>query len=192
MIDLAIRHLATQLNQFLKSTLSTDDEIVVVSGLIGLDGHPVAEVNNKVAMFLCGIERDTMPLRAGDSGMGNRLVQGAPLFLNLYIVVAANFKGSHYLDALKFISATIGFFQRQPVFDRVSTPDLDTRIERLILDMENLKPQEANNMWSLIGAKYIPSVLYRVRMVAIDGATVQGRLPVIGDPAVGVSRAQHG
>jgi len=187
MIDSAIKHLAAQLDQFLKSTLSTSENIVVVSNLVDSAGNPIADVNNKVAMFLCGLERDTVAMRAGDGNTGRSFASGAPVFLNLYVMVAANFGGATYPEALRFLSAAIGFFQRQPVFDRVSTPDLDPGIERLVLDMENLKPHESSNIWSLLGAKYIPSVLYRVRMVSIDGVAIRGRQPAIVDPTAAIA-----
>ena len=188
MIDLAVKHIASQLNQFLKQVLPISEDIVVVSNLAGSDGSAGAQVNNKVVLFITAIERDTVPVRAGDSGSGRMLAAGAPLFLNLYVMVAANFSDRNYPEALKFISAAIGFFQAHPVFDRISTPDLDPRIERLVLDIENLKPQEASNIWGMLGAKYVPSVLYRVRMVALDGAAILGRQTSIADPSVAISR----
>lgn len=48
---------------------------------------------------------------------------------------------------------------------------------KLILDLESLKISELNQLWSMLGNKYMPSVLYRMRMITIqhdekDGAKI--------------------
>ena len=66
MIHLALKHLANQLNQFLKRTLTITEDVVVVSNLIDQDGGAAPNLSNKVVMFLTRIERDTMPFRTSD------------------------------------------------------------------------------------------------------------------------------
>jgi hypothetical protein len=68
------------------------------------------------------------------------------------------------------------------VIDRVNSPDLDDRIEKLILDIENTPPQAMSNIWGVLGGRYLPSVLYRVRMVAVGGEEIRERVPRITDP----------
>jgi hypothetical protein len=96
--------------------------------------------------------------------------------------LAANFSGSNYAEALKFISKAIAFFQMQPVFDKQSTPDLDSRIDKLVLDIENLNIQDLSNLWGLLGGKYLPSVYYRVRMVTINPDNVLSQVPLASRP----------
>ena len=187
MINLAIRHLATQLNQYLRRAHGLTEDIVLVSNLADQAGNGAQDATNKVVMFLTSIEKDSVPFRAagGDSRGAARLtVSSPPLYLNLYVMVAANFTGTSYPEALKFISSAIGFFQRQAVFDHQSTPDLDPRIEKLILDIENLKIQDLSNLWGLLSGKYLPSILYRVRMVAFDAEDVVEQVPGISRRAV--------
>jgi hypothetical protein len=35
--------------------------------------------------------------------------------------------------------------------------------------MECLNMQELNNLWGMVGAKYVPSVVYRMKTVALGG-----------------------
>jgi hypothetical protein len=186
MINSAISHLASQLNQFLKRSFDLNEDIVVVSNILEQDGSVSANVTNKLVVFLTNIEKDTIPFRqpangnsGSNSGNGNSrsVVSSQPIYLNLYVMFAANFSGSNYPEALKFISYTIGFFQKQPVFDQRSTPDLDPRIEKLILDVENLSFPDLSNVWGLLSGKYLPSILYKVRMVSFDADDVAGQAP---------------
>ncbi len=185
MIQAAINHLATQLNAYLKRTNNLTEDIVVVSSLVESDGNVAANTNNKLVLFLTNIEKDTVPqanaMRATGFD-GRALVGSRSLYLNLYVMLAANFSGSNYPEALKFISKAIAFFQMQPVFDKQSTPDLDSRIDKLVLDIENLNIQDLSNLWGLLGGKYLPSVYYRVRMVTVNPDNVIAQLPYATRP----------
>lgn len=183
MIYSAIRLLAYELNQFLRGALSLAEDIVVVSNLVGTDGAQSPNVSNKVVLMLTSIERDTAGVRAQDAGM-RAFSAGPPVFLNFYLMVAANFSGNHYPDALKLIGAVIGFFQKQASFDPHNSPDLDETIEKLVLDIENLSPQQLSNIWGLLGGRYMPSVLYRVRMIAVDGESIRSRKPLVSEPLI--------
>lgn len=185
LIHAAIQHLASQLNAYLKRTNNLTEDIVVVSSLVEPDGSTATHTNNKLVMFLTNIEKDTIPQSSpsrAEGFDGRRLVPSKTLFLNLYVMLAANFNGANYPEALKFISRATGFFQLQPVFDKHSTPDLDSRIEKLVINIENLNTQDLSNLWGLLGGKYLPSVYYRVRMIAMTPAAIVGQEPVSSRP----------
>jgi hypothetical protein len=179
MILACVNHIASQLNQFLKNSFELSEDIVVVSNLVGHDGSMESQTNNRLAIFLTNIEKDTMPSRphSQSRAMSDRdVVSSKPIFLNLYLMVAANFTGSNYPEGLKFISNVIAYFQQQQVFNHQNSPDLDPGIDKIILDIENFKSHELSNLWGMFGAKYVPSVVYKVRMVVIDSKAVQAQV----------------
>jgi len=191
MISAAIGHLASQLNQQFKNNFQLLEDVVVVSNLVELDGSVAPNANNKLVLTLVNIEKDTLPFRPRTDARGRdeRLAQySAPLFVNLYLMMSANFGAGNYTEALKYISHAIAFFQQQPMFDRHNSPGLDERIERLILDIENLPIPDLNNLWSLLGGRYLPSMYYKVRMMAIDTHALTGQVPVITDQRLGAGR----
>jgi hypothetical protein len=191
MISAAIGHLAFQLNQQFKNNFQLVEDVAVVSNLVELDGSVAPAANNKLVLTLVNIEKDTLPFRpnTGSRGRDERLLQNsAPLFVNLYLMLSANFGAGNYAEALKYISHAIAFFQQRPMFDQLNSPGLDERIERLALDIENLPIAELNNLWSLLGGRYLPSMFYKVRMVTIDAKALTGQLPVITDQRLGVAR----
>jgi hypothetical protein len=191
MINAAVSHLAAQLNQFLKKTYGLSEDIVLMSGLVDAEGHAAPNTNNKLVVFLTNLEKDTVPYRQqipSEVGAMRSVVSSAPLYLNLYVMIAANFSGGNYSEALKLISGAIAYFQRFPVFDHQVSPGLDARIEKLVLDIENLKIHELSNIWTLLGGKYLPSVLYKVRMVAFDTDDVIARVPTVRLPATAANQ----
>ena len=189
MIDLAVNHITGQLNQYLKRSFEAHEDIAVTANLIELDGTVSPQINNKIVVCLVNVEKDTAPRqvpRMPADGTDRRVVSAPPLYLNLYLIFAGHFAETNYGEALKFLSTTIGYFQRRPVFDHSTTPGLDKRIERLTLEIENLEFQELSNLWAVIGGKYLPSVLYKMRMVVIDSHDVVGQTPTLRDPGTEV------
>jgi len=176
-ISAAINHIASQLNQSLRLTHQVDDDIVIVSNLLSQDGVLARDVTNKVIVCLTNIEKDTLPQQAAAAASGGG-VYGRPLFLNLHIVIAANFGDKNYSEALALISSAISFFHQTPVLDHQLTPDLDQRIEKLMLDMENLTRHELSNLWTMLSG----------RMISYGGGALLGQAAVVNLPQVNVGR----
>jgi hypothetical protein len=191
MISAALSHLASQLNQQFRINFQLAEDVAVVSSLLELDGSVTPNANNKLVITLVNIEKDTVPYRPGSAGrsLDDRLLQhNAPLYLNLYVMVSANFGAGNYAEALKYISQAVAFFQLKPVLDQRNSPGLDRRIERLVMDIENLPVPDLNNLWSLLGGRYLPSMFYKVRMITVDSGAVSGQLPFISDLRAAVSK----
>jgi Pvc16 N-terminal domain len=181
MIDAALGHVASQLNQSLKRSQLGGEDWVVLSNLAEPDGSATPHAQNKLAVYLVNIERETLPYRESPRGGGSERISiaNAPVYLNLFVMFAANFGGTHYGEALKLISSTIAFFQAHPSFDRHGSPGLDSRIDRLTLEIENLSLSDLSNLWSISSGKYVPSVLYRMRMVVLDAAQINAQVPTV-------------
>lgn len=185
LIHAAINHIAVQLNAYLRRTSNLSEDIVVFSSLIESDGSAAPHTNNKLVLLLTNIQKDTVPQRSGAHSLGfdgRALASTQSLYLNLNVMLAANFNGSNYAEALKFISKAIGFFQINPVFDRQGSPDMDPRIEKIILDIENLNSQDLSNIWGMLGGKYLPSVYYRIRMICLSPDNIVAQLPLVSRP----------
>ncbi len=96
------------------------------------------------------------------------------MFLNLYCLFAVNH--TSYDTALQYLSLLIQFFQSRNLIDHKNTPPdngltLDARIEKLVFEMVSMNSEQVNHLWAILGGKYLPSVLYKVRMVSIDDDT---------------------
>ncbi len=190
MIDAAINHIAAELNQHLKRKFDLTEDLVVISNILEQDGSVSTQVNDKIVVSLVNIEKDSLPYQQqnGVNVGAKRIVTNTqPIFFNLYLMFASCFSGNNYREGLKFISTTIGFFQSQPIFDRQSTPGLDKKIDKLILDIENLDIHDLSNLWGVLSGKYLPSILYRVRMVTYDSRAIRSQTPVLSQPQSSVN-----
>ena len=171
MIGASLQFLAMQLNLHLRRTMSIREDLVVVSRMLENDGKEYEGATNKLNIFLVNMERDSMVQNhAVPEFRGDRaVVPQKKVFLNLYFVIAANFKGGNYVDSLRYLSKAVAFFMDHSFFDRSTSPDMPDGLEKIAIDMENLNMQELNNLWGTIVAKYVPSVVYRLKTVALGG-----------------------
>jgi hypothetical protein len=139
MIDKVLSLILDELNVFLSARFEDSEPHAVLSNLANEDGSLPPAIENKLVLSLVNIEREPA------------------LNLNIYLRVSSNF-AANYLESLRFLSAALEFFQERPVF---SAPGM----ERLSVEMVNLAIQDLHDLWSISGSKYLPSALYKLRMV---------------------------
>jgi hypothetical protein len=185
MINQAISLLSSSLNQYLRRQFDMAEDVAVPSNIVEHDGAVVPHTNNKVLISLVNIEKETVPgslWQSGSAVEGKSVSSYPPVHLNLYLMFTANFSGTNYAEALKFLSHVVGYFQSNPVFNHDNAPDLDHRIEKLTLDIENLNMKDLSSLWTIISGKYMPSILYKVRMITYDGQEISARIPKVTTP----------
>jgi hypothetical protein len=111
------------------------------------------------------ISRDPSNYLRQDGGI--RLKNPA-VHLYLTLLFASVRAPGAYEFALEDLQRIIGVFQQKFLFDHTNTPTLHPKIEKLVLDMVSLNLQQLHEIWSVLGGRYFPSVVYRLRMVTID------------------------
>jgi len=162
MIHNIVSTIVNQLNEFIRNELGLADDMVIASNLMDIKGGALMQIENKVCVFVQNIEEEKMLKNTSfqaNAGMA------PPIFINIYLVIAANFPEPNYDESLRYISMVIEFFQGKPLFDKSNTQELPPSVEKIVLEFYNQSIQDLNNLWSLIGAKYIPSVVYKVKLL---------------------------
>lgn len=178
MIHQVVPAIVGELSEFLESRFGISEDQIYIGNVLNQDGT-VAVEGNKLVVSMINIERD------GSKGVGESFHSSTPpVHINLYLVFAANYNSSNinnrdYLEALKMISGVIGFFQGKNSFDHHNTPDFPDGANKLVLAIENIEFRELVNLWSLFGAKYIPSVIYRIRSLNMDEDLITDEIPPI-------------
>ena len=188
MIDRALGFVVESLNGFLEDRHISDEPIAELSGLTTMEGDPPKDINNKIVVTLLNIERESaavssapMPLRQSAEGGYVRTPQD--LALNIYIMVSASFD-DRYRDGLRVLSGALGFFQSNPVITSSTHPNLPKGIRQLAFKMVNLDLQTLGHVWGVLGGRYMPSALYKVRLVTIDDAWLAELVPEVTGIAV--------
>ncbi len=171
MIEKALDILKIKILEFLKQQpeLSVQSEEKIQLQQIPSQDNNNSTPKDILCMSLVNIEEDRIfksnkTKFADDSG---KIVNINPdLKINLFILITSNFE--KYSTSLSYLSAVIRFFQSTNVFTHSNTPGLDPSIEKLIVELYTLDFEQQNHLWGAMGTRYLPSVMYKVRMLQIQ------------------------
>lgn len=181
MIYQTLAFVSDQLNAFLQQHFPSDTNRVVVADVAQSSASLTNGTENKIIVSLINIERDatatrTMPAQLRDS---DKIATTNPtLNLNLDVMIASRFD-DHYGDGLKLLSSVIGFFQARRQFTRQDTPSLPKGLDKLTVEWVDVTNQSAHNMWTAFGGRYLPSVVYKLRMLRVQEGWVLDTTPII-------------
>lgn len=187
MLDVALHFLTAELNAYLvaRGARKATDEIGKVEvGRLVDDAGKWAITDDHVGVSLIHIDEERVmrsQLPETIVSGGKHIVLEPKLKLNLHVLFAAKFQ--KYDEALRSLSLVLTYFQSHPTFTQDTYPGLDPRIERLTVELQSLSFEQLNQVWAFLGAKHLPSAIYKVRMVALQDsapASVQAPLSEIG------------
>jgi hypothetical protein len=179
MIYEALSCITEEINEFFRSKLRINEEKIVLSGIVNQDGSVAIQGENKVLVTLVNLEKEPAG-KTGGASTGRAFSSGStPLNVNLYILFSAYFTATNYAEALRFLSFVIAFLQDKSTFTQSNTPRLDESIDKLTFEMESVSSEKLNNLWSTLGGKYMPSVLYKVRMLTFDSLAIREYRPLV-------------
>jgi len=87
--------------------------------------------------------------------------------LNLTFILALISNQKQYSQSLKLLSSSLEFFQNENVFN-IKLNENDRQFIRITVEPMNVTFQEISNIWSVLGGKYYPSLIGKIRMITID------------------------
>lgn len=133
------------------------------------DGGTASGSRGKVVLTVVNIEEEstlknnTPYIRSGDTIEKRNPV----VFINLYVLISS--PTDQYDTALSEISDVIEFFQGKSVFtpDNDATGNFPDTVEKLMVELFTLNFEQVNHLWGILGGKYLPSVMYKLRLVPI-------------------------
>lgn len=176
MISRAVQFTTNSLNQFLKNKFGLSEDIVIANNIVDQNGTVPVENQNKVLLTIVHVEQETVKSfynnsrRLGDGNLENKSPDER---YNIFLLVSPNFED--YNETLKFLSASIQFFQINGVLDANYSTNIPEGINRLEFQFETGDGyQQMHNLWSALGAKYQPSVIYQMRLITITSNEVKG------------------
>lgn len=178
MIYEALTCLTDDLNDYFKSKHKINEDKVVLSSLVNQDGSIAIQGENKIVLTMINIEKETAR-NVAQKGLASIQQTDPPLNINLYLLFSAYFTGNNYPEALRFLSFILAYFNNKNSFTSSNTPALHPRIEKLTFEIVDLNPDALSNMWSTLGAKYLPSALYKMRMLTFDNNVIREFRPSI-------------
>lgn len=181
MIHTCLSFLTNELNDYLKRRTGspTVDRVFLTS--VATEGGGVVIPNKSLGVSLINIEEDRVYKDQKSTiinNHGNVERLNPEIKLNLYVLISANFQNSDaedstddYVEGLKQLSWIISFFQAKNVFTPENSPkmaDFDPNLTKLVVELYSYSFEQLYNFWSVVGAKYLPSVLYKIRILTFQ------------------------
>lgn len=181
MIGQALTFITSVLNHHLVNRFDLDSPIVVLNSLVDSTGSLPQKNQNKVVLTLINLEHETSKQFYGNHQATRTAKQVSDVFpavrFNLDILLTASF--DVYEESLKFLTETIAFFQAHPSLTEQLFPTMPAGLAMLNFEIENSPYAQTHNLWTSMGAKYQPSVIYKIRHVTVDSEEIRGTTPTI-------------
>lgn len=176
MIQASVKFIRNQLNAYLIDVDPNNpgNQEVKLENIAMVDAYndnSTKSVTDSIVISVVNVEEEKtlrnvphMPVANGN-GEDKASLLPPPVFLNVYLLFSANM--NNYENSLFQLSRIIRCFQKQHVFTNpVGVEDAD----KLILDIFSMSFEQLNQLWGTLGGKYIPSVLYKMRIVPVRDA----------------------
>ena len=173
MIYNALEYVAQELDRYLMRKFQLVEQKAILGSILNETGSVPEGNRDKVLITLVNMEQDNnyQYIDFKKSSGPNNYQLNYPFNFNMDILVTSLF--SDYKESLKFLSETIYFFQSKSLFSHENSPGLTPNIKQLSFEVIKLSYQEAHSLWTALGAKYMPSVLFKVRMLSFQSDEVQ-------------------
>ncbi len=181
MIDEVLRQVTGSMNQFFRVRFGLSEDVVVLSSLVNHDGSPAVLQDNKIVATLLNIEPEKITTATGGqfSGAGRTSSVNAPVYVNLHVLFSGHFPAGNYAEALRFISGVIAFFQANVTMQRNDAGAQAPELDKLVFDMQKFTYLELNQVWGMLGAKHMPSVCYRIRLLSVNENQLREQRPAV-------------
>ncbi|HEX9107109.1 MAG TPA: DUF4255 domain-containing protein [Longimicrobiales bacterium] len=188
MLDVVLGFLRDEINAFLAARTGSEAIQVTLSRVVSDQGK-YAIPDDSIGLTLINLEEERVvraQLPTQTLVNGQRVLQEPELKLNLHVLFAPNFKV--YEEGLKALSNILLYFQSHPTFTATTYPALDARVERLNAELLSLTYEQLNQLWAFVGARQLPSAVYRLRLVVLQDL----EFATAGPPITSVVGTLHG
>ncbi len=181
MIHNALAYIQDILNENFKNEFSISENKVVLSNIVKADGSSAQNVDGKIVFFLVSLDEEAALKnnlnRFSNQGNGSFAQKTPTLHLNMQVLFCANFDSKVYIEGLSYLSALIRFFQ---VNRKLSLDGSNSgKINKLSFELCKLDYAQMSHLWSAVGCKLMPSVLYKVGLLVFDDAPIERIIPAI-------------
>ncbi|KAA6439410.1 DUF4255 domain-containing protein [Dyadobacter flavalbus] len=187
MIYPALKAIAERLNKSIYGkwgdTINGTGDIVQLNNIANISEEK-NDLQNRIIITLIKIEEEaSLKNTAFYSRITDRKKEkevrkfNPPVFLNLYLLVSVTKK--NYAESLQLLSDTIVFFQAHKNFQTGFNENEQLPEQKVTLELHDIGFQEAFDMWSSLGSKQIPSVMYKMRLLELVDTHESTPMPVI-------------
>lgn len=111
-------------------------------------------------------------------GLPRGVARNPGIYLNIFLLIGAN--KEQYSIGLQRISQVISFFQTNSIFTEAEIPGLTASgLDKIMFDLHSTSFEELNQLWGIMGGKYMPSVVYKMRLAYFSSIEEGMEVPLV-------------
>ncbi len=196
MLRTALEFVQDEINAFVKIKDPVNfgnKEIAIISRIVDQEGkfdfQTTGNDNHKIIISLANLEE----CRAAECQnfihkAADGTIQKVNPAVNLVFFILFTAYSDDYKSSLRNLTYVVSYFQNNLVFTEKSHPHLNAaadenkpwqKVKRLTFSHYNMTFEQQNNMWAAVGAKYLPSVMYKMRILRFQELETQEDTPPI-------------
>ena len=183
MIDAALTYIRDLLNEYFKNKFSISENKVVLSNIIKNDGTAAQNVDGKIVFFLISLDEESTLKHSAGRFSGNEngatAYKAPALRLNLQLLFCSNFDSNLYIEGLSYLSSLIRFFHANKIIPLEHLNNSNNNTAKLSFELCKLDYDQLSHLWSAVGGKLMPSVIYKVGMVMFEDEPIRKVIPPI-------------
>lgn len=173
---------------FGEKDLATLSNIVTQEGSFEIDDDSSSDDHNIIITLVNIVENRMAECQNYIHRKPDGTIQNVNPAVNLEFFILFSAYSDYYASSLRNLTYVITFFQTNTVFTMEKYPHLNAKadenkpwqkIQKLIFNLENLSFEQQNNMWGALGAKYIPSLVYKMRILRFQDLEVSAEAPPV-------------
>jgi hypothetical protein len=170
MIYEVLQTIADNLNVYFRSKLKIQENKAELSALVNQDGTIAIQSENKILVTLVNIEKEPF-------SVSSQIVGRQKLSLNIFVLFSCYFSNSNYSESIRFLDLILTYFEENPTLNAVGP--FQDKVNNIKIEIETYNVEKAHNIWTTLGAKYIPSAMYKIRMIVVDSNSISSFIPAL-------------
>ncbi len=184
MLFSSINFLRQELNTFIARKKGAESVYIVFSNLNNILDNPQA-ADNRLVASISHIEEEKVLKSPDNYTSSNQTItyRQPAVWINVTILFSFFTRSAENYEGIDLLVNVMQYFQSRPVLLRETAlmpGNFPNGIEMIRPEIITPSWEQANNLWSLFGGKYQPSVVYRFKSLMIDNQdTEPGGLPVM-------------
>jgi hypothetical protein len=197
MLRTALEFIQDELNSYIKTRDPVnfgDKNIAILSNVVKQDGNfefddTANSDDHRIIISLVNIVENRVAdcqnyIHRRDDG----IIQKVNPAVNLEFHILFSAFSDDYGSSLRNLTYVITFFQSNAVFALEKYPHLNAnadankpwqKIEKVIFNLENISFEQQNNLWAAIGAKYMPSLVYKMKLLRFQELEAKTEAPPV-------------
>lgn len=186
MILQTLKILSNELEGFLDNFVEdgVDSKRVVIGNIAFHEGEKYrpntidTTIDDKIVISVVRVEEESIlknnPAYTKNTPLTTVDYHNPKVHVNLYILITCN--SFLYENAVTYLSRIIRFFQSKNVFTDQNTAPIISGINemdqfdtfKLMMELYSPSFEESNHLWSMMGGKQLPFVMYKLRTIDLE------------------------